>query len=37
MERLSKNNSEIIKNVLFDTKDIERHPAVAEVLRLYAT
>ena len=36
MERLTKTPSEIIKEVCFTNKDIERHPAVAEVLRLYS-
>ena len=36
MERLTKTPSEIIKEVSFTNKDIERHPAVAEVLRLYS-
>lgn len=35
MERLVKAGSDRIKMVKFDNKDIERHPVVEEVLRLY--
>tara|TARA_Y100001937_G_scaffold53600_1_gene73903 strand:+ start:320 stop:1066 length:747 start_codon:yes stop_codon:yes gene_type:complete len=37
IERLTRTQSNRIKNVMFSSKDIERHPAVAEVLRLYST
>lgn len=35
MERLETTESDRIKMVRFDSKDIERHPVVTEVLRLY--
>lgn len=35
IERLSENNSKTISLVKFDYKDIQRHPVVAEVLKLY--
>jgi len=35
MERLRTSQSDRVKMVHFNNKDIERHPAVAEVLRLY--
>ncbi len=36
MERAATTNSERIKFVRFDQNDIERHPVVAEVLKIYA-
>jgi len=35
MERLQTANSDRIKMVKFDNRDIERHPVVTEVLNLY--
>jgi phosphate starvation-inducible PhoH-like protein len=35
MERLLDRGSDRIKMVQFDSRDIERHPVVEEVLRLY--
>jgi phosphate starvation-inducible protein PhoH len=35
IERLTKTGSSSIANVNFARKDIQRHPVVAEVLKLY--
>jgi phosphate starvation-inducible PhoH-like protein len=35
MEKLKEKNSEYLASVVFSTQDVERHPAVSEVLKIY--